>query len=124
MTAAASEATGVEVFESPAGGYVVRADAWEVLASQWVYHPSVRTADGTLVWSPIDRHWSLERALWVSETRVDLVLRKYPGNQRRPVVEVGVDCRQRLAFIDGASCDLDEAEHALLAALFASAQAG
>ena len=49
--------------------------------SLWIETPSVLDkATGELLLSFKDSHWSLDAARWVSDSTVELTLRKYPGN--------------------------------------------
>ena len=83
----------IEITDSPDGRYAVRATPWEAGASHWIYHPGiVDSRSGRVLWSPADRHWSVEGVRWLSAVRVSLQLRKYPGDRRPALIELVVDC--------------------------------
>ncbi|MES1951212.1 hypothetical protein S4A8_10161 [Salinisphaera sp. S4-8] len=83
----------IEITDSPDGHYAVHATPWEAGASHWIYHPAiVDNRSGRVLWSPADRHWSVEGLRWLSTARVSLQLRKYPGDRRPAMMELVVDC--------------------------------
>lgn len=114
---------GTETTWSPAGAHAVTATPWEAQASQWIYRPALLdVARHATLWSPSDHHWSLDQATWRTDACVHLRLRRYPGNQPRPVVEATIDCLLGTAIVDGATCDLAALEQRLVRALHGPAR--
>jgi hypothetical protein len=67
---------------SPSGRYQVQAIPWEARNSQWVFPPQIiDTQDGNVVFGFKDNLWSADRSTWLSPTRVEHKLRKYPDHQ-------------------------------------------
>lgn len=85
---------------SPAGRFEVRADVWEARNSLWVYSPSIWDTERSLhILSFADESWSVDKSAWLSETKVLLVLRKFPGNHRPEQLNVAIDCIARTATV-------------------------
>ena len=91
---------------SPDGRYRIDAEPWEAGPSQWVYPPQIiDTRSGQCVFAFEDPRWSMDRAVWVSDTQVELTLRKYPGHATGEGVRASIDCAAKpplqVAFIPG-----------------------
>jgi hypothetical protein len=83
------------------GRYQVRIVAWEAFNSQWVESPSIiDTATGNNLLHVTCNLWSLDRSVWLSPTRVQLTLRKYPGNHRPVQIMVTIDCSAQTATLE------------------------
>lgn len=83
---------------SPDQQFSLYVDVWEARNSLWVYSPQIRDArDGTCLLMFKDKHWSVERDVWLDNTRVALMLRKYPGNHYPVMFSVTVDCAELTA---------------------------
>ena len=81
-----------ETVVSPSGTYAVEADPWEARNSQWVYTPRViELTTGKTVLALSDTRWSMDSAIWVSDSEVSLRLRKFPGDHLPLHLEVLVD---------------------------------
>ena len=93
---------------SPHGRYQVQAIPWEAGNSQWVFPPEIiDTQNGTVVFGFEDDLWSADRSTWLSPTRVELKLRKYPGHRGRLGLTVIIECARRTAeYGDGTHIDL------------------
>jgi hypothetical protein len=87
---------------SPTGQYEIRIRPYEPRMSLWVYPPHIYdvVAKKVLFYFK-NENWSLDTSTWLSATVVTLVLRKYPGDQVRSVVEVSIDCAARSANVNG-----------------------
>ena len=113
-----------EITPSPSGTYAVQANPWEARASQWIYQPRVvECAFARVIWSPLDRMWSLDSATWRSRSVVCLLLRKFPGGQSQGSIEVVIDCEQETAWLNGAACALRALETRLNALISAQPKA-
>ena len=68
--------------------------------SLWIETPTVmdKTTGETLL-SFKDSNWSLDSARWLSDSVVELTLRKYPGNHLPAQVVATLDCANRNAKI-------------------------
>jgi hypothetical protein len=85
---------------SPSGCFQVQADIWEARNSLWVYSPSIWDAERSLhILSFEDESWSVDKSAWLSETKVLLVLRKFPGNHRPEQLNVEIDCIVQTATV-------------------------
>jgi len=103
---------------SPSGRFEVRVSPWEARMSLWVETPTVvDTATGRELLAFADVRWSLDEAEWVSDSVVELWLRKYPGSHRPPGVMVTVDCDGETAQIGEATVPFREVERTLDQAL-------
>ncbi|MER2097067.1 MAG: hypothetical protein ABS977_09135 [Pseudomonas qingdaonensis] len=100
---------------SPDGRYRIEAAPWEAGNSHWVYPPRIVDAvSGACLFEFQDQRWSLDRAAWLSDTQVELMLRKYPGQLTGEGVRVRVDCAGRVARCgEGAGVELADLERAL-----------
>lgn len=86
--------------------------------SLWVETPTVvDTATGATLLSFDDGRWSLDAADWLSDSVVQLWLRKYPGAHLPSGVMVTLDCGARTAQIGETTWPLREVEPALNRAL-------
>lgn len=108
---------------SPGGRFVIRVYSQEMRMSHWVDTPElVDTFTDRILFAPQDSTWSMDSADWQSESRVAMVLRKYPGDHS-PVRAV-VDCAAGSATIGGIEVadlsDSDKIDHALEQAYKAS----
>jgi hypothetical protein len=97
------------------GRYQVRIVAWEAFNSHWVESPSIiDTATGANLLHVTCNLWSLDRSVWLSPTRVQLTLRKYPGNHRPGQIMVTIDCSAQTATLESADIvTLDKLEAVL-----------
>lgn len=87
---------------SPGGRYQVEAAPWEAGPSHWVYPPRIiDTQAAQVVFGFQNPQWSADLSTWLSPTRVELELRKYPGHQAPRGVKVAIECAQRTAEYDG-----------------------
>jgi hypothetical protein len=86
--------------ESPTGRFRIAISPWEARMSLWIETPSLldKTTGETLL-SFKDGNWSLDAARWLSDSVVELTLRKYPGNHLPVQVVAMVDCAKREAKI-------------------------
>lgn len=78
---------------SPNQCFDLKARVWEARNSLWVYSPvlwNVQRDAALFVFR--DQFWSVDTDHWVSDTRVCLSLRKYPGNHRPESLRVEIDC--------------------------------
>lgn len=68
--------------------------------SLWIETPTVldKTTGETLL-SFKDGNWSLDAARWLSDSIVELTLRKYPGNHLPVNIIATLDCANRTARI-------------------------
>ena len=105
--------------QSPTGRYAITIAAWEVRMSLWIESPTLTdTQSGEVLVSFRDPHWSLDSAVWRSESEVVLELRKYPGNHTPVQVTAIVDCAARTADVGPVKVEsLKRLESALDAAL-------
>lgn len=109
----------MENLDSPTGRFVISISAWEVRMSLWIETPLLhdRSRDRHLLVLE-DPHWSLNSAVWISESIVMLKLRKYPGNHSPPEISATIDCIAGTAEVDGKRVDsLELVERALDEAL-------
>lgn len=100
---------------SPDGRYQVQAIPWEAGNSHWVFPPQIiDTQNGNVVFGFEDDLWSADRSTWLSRTRVELKLRKYPGHRGRLGLTVIIECARRTAeYGDGTHIDLTRLESTL-----------
>lgn len=78
---------------SPNQAFALQARAWEAGNSQWVLSPLLWDVQRECaVFAFKDQRWSVDADHWVSDTRVCLSLRKYPGNHRAESLRVEIDC--------------------------------
>lgn len=96
---------------------------WEAGNTHWVYRPRIiDTRQGTCLLAFDDNRWSVDSDTWLSAGKVELTLRKYPGNQVRRSVQVVIDCDQRYAQA-GPLAEIELAElESVLDALLSSAE--
>ena len=88
---------------SPTGRFEVRADVWEARNSLWVRSPSIWDTERSLhILSFEEESWSVDMSTWLSETKVLLLLRKFPGNHRPEQLNVEIDCVARTAMVSPA----------------------
>jgi hypothetical protein len=83
-------------------------------------------ASGEVVYRPGDSNWSLDSADWLSDSRVKMDLRKYPGDHTPSSFEVVIDCETKTAEIAGSGkppVPLRELESALRDFMAASKRA-
>jgi hypothetical protein len=86
--------------ESPTGRFRIAISAWEARMSLWIETPTVLDkATGETLLSFKDSNWSLDSARWLSDSVVELTLRKYPGNHLPTNVIATLDCANRNAKI-------------------------
>lgn len=105
-------------YPSPDGRWLVRTAAWEARMSHWIESPEiVEAASGARLLAFGDPNWSLDRARWTGPDRVELQLRRYPGNHLPPVLRVEIDCATRSATVLGRTVALPALEGELDAAL-------
>jgi hypothetical protein len=84
---------------SPGGRYQIRVHPWEARMSHWVETPQlIDTRDNQTLFHPGDT-WSMDGAVWQSESLVTLRMRKYPGDHQPGFFEVHIDCANRTASI-------------------------
>ena len=104
---------------SPTGRYAIAIAPWEVRMSLWIEVPTLTdTETGEVLVSFRDPHWSLDSAMWRSDSVVVLELRKYPGNHTPVQVRATVDCAARTAAVESQPVEsLKKLETALDAAL-------
>ena len=85
---------------SPSGRFQVQADVWEPRHSLWVYSPSIWDVERSLhILLFEDASWSVDKNTWLSETKILLILRKFPGNHRPEQLNVEIDCITQTATI-------------------------
>lgn len=104
-------------YPSPGGHYVVDTAPWEVRMSLWIESPTVFDAQGGVVFSFADSHWSLDKATWRDEHVVDLLVRKYPGDHKPDDLLLSIDCAAGQAHFQGRALALHTVERTLEAAL-------
>lgn len=101
-------------YPSPDGRWIVRTVAWEARMSHWIELPEIIDAtSGARLLAFVNPNWSLDRARWMGPARVELQLRRYPGDHVPPLVFVEVDCAARSAMVDGLSVALPAVEATL-----------
>ncbi|MCZ2496160.1 hypothetical protein GN316_05270 [Xylophilus sp. Kf1] len=98
-------ATAMEtISSSPTKRFELRAEVWEARHSLWVYSPTLWDVErcGPLL-SFNDKTWSVEKSLWLSDNRVQLMIRKFPGSHFPDQLRVELDCVTRTAVIQATS---------------------
>ena len=87
--------------------------------SLWIETPTLRDkATGEILLSFKDSNWSLDAARWLSDSVVELTLRKYPGSHLPVHVVATVDCAHRNAKVGPVEVEsLADLESALEGAL-------
>jgi hypothetical protein len=107
---------------SPTGKYVFQIVAREMRMSLWVESPRlIEAASEAPVFDLTASQWSLDSALWASEEKVTVRLRRYPGDHAPGAFEVEIDCVGRVAALPGElRVGLDDLETALEALYFRS----
>jgi hypothetical protein len=86
--------------ESPSGRFRIAISAWEARMSLWIETPTILdTETKEILLSFRDSNWSLDAARWLSDSVVELTLRKYPGNHLPSNVLVVLDCAHRNAKV-------------------------
>ena len=100
---------------SPDGRYKVQATPWEAGNTHWLFPPQIiDTQNASVVFAFEDRLWSADRSTWSSPTRVELKLRKYPGNRAPQGLTVIIECALRIAeYGDGSHIELARLESTL-----------
>ena len=84
---------------SPGGRYRVEVTVWEAGNSHWVYSPHIiDTEHDTCLFKFTNHRWSLDRDTRLSETLLEVMLRKYPGDRMGTGVRVVIDCARRTAL--------------------------
>ena len=68
---------------------------YEAFNSHWVLIPTIEHVATAEVLLKLDRGWSMDESAWVSDSVVELTLRKYPGNHSPADVVATVDCAAR-----------------------------
>lgn len=103
---------------SPFGCYQVFVDPWEARGSLWVYSPLIIDV-GTqeLILKLADLNWSMDCAVWESDTTVRLGLRRFPGDRAPFGISVQIDCASRFGVIGDSRFPLVEIDLALERAL-------
>lgn len=77
---------------SPNQCFELKAHVWEARNSLWVYSPVLWDLQrNAALFVFRDQRWSVDADHWVSDTRVCLSLRKYPGNHRPEIIKVEID---------------------------------
>ncbi|RYG67145.1 hypothetical protein EON80_14160 [bacterium] len=80
-------------FASPSGKYHFQIFMTEMRMSHWVERPRLVRVEGEVpLFDLSNSQWSLEGANWQGEEKVELQLRRYPGDHSPPVFRVEVDC--------------------------------
>jgi len=100
---------------SPGGRYQVQATPWEAGNSHWLFPPQIiDTQKANVVFGFEDPLWSADISTWLSLTRVEIHLRKYPGHRAPRGLKVIIECAQRIAeFGDGTHIELARLESTL-----------
>lgn len=100
---------------SPDGRYQVQAIPWEAGNTHWLLPPQIiDTQNGSVVFSFKDLLWSADLSTWLSSTRVEFKLRKYPGHRAPLGFTVIIECAQRTAeYGDGTHIELARLESTL-----------
>ena len=82
--------------------------------SLWVETPTVSDkVTGEVLLAFENTNWSLDAADWVSDSVVQLWLRKYPGAHTPPGVMVTLDCGARTAQVGEMTVPLQDVERTL-----------
>lgn len=104
---------------SPDGRFLLLTGPWEVRMSLWIETPVLRDLAGDRsLWRPEDSRWSLNGADWLDATRVELRLRKYPGNHEPSELRAWIDAQAGWGQVEGSGqVPLERFEAALDAAL-------
>jgi hypothetical protein len=85
---------------SPHQCFALKAHIWEARNSLWVYSPVLWDVQREcLLFAFRDQYWSVDADHWLSDTKVRLSLRKYPGNHRPESIKVEIDCLSLQATI-------------------------
>ena len=100
---------------SPDGRYQVQATPWEAGNSHWLFPPKIiDTQNGNVVFGFEDPRWSADLSTWLSPTRVELKLRKYPGDRAPLGLTMIIECALRIAESgDGTHIELARLESTL-----------
>lgn len=100
---------------SPDGRYQVQATPWEAGHSHWLLPPHIiDTQTSDRVFGFEDPRWSADLSTWLSPTRVELKLRKYPGHRAPLGITVIIECLLRTAeYGDGTHVELARLESTL-----------
>ena len=100
---------------SPDGRYQVQAIPWEAGNSHWVFPTQIiDTQNRNVVFGFEDDLWSADRSTWLSPTRVELRLRKYPGHRAPLGLVVIIECALLTAeYGDGTHIELARLESTL-----------
>ena len=87
--------------------------------SLWIETPTLTDqASGEQLLGFRNPNWSLDSAEWLSESVVELKLRKYPGNHVPAEIAARIDCGDRTAEVAGKRLDsLERVEDCLDKAL-------
>jgi len=90
----------VREIASPTGRFLTVISPWEARMSLWIETPTLRdTTTGETLLSFRDSNWSLDSARWLSDSIVELTLRKYPGNHLPVDIVATLDCASRTAKV-------------------------
>lgn len=83
---------------SPGGTYRLLVVSEEIKMSHWINQPTVQRGDGSRVFT-LEFPWSADEHRWLSDDRLELKLRRYPGDQ--PPVTMRVDLAGQRFQVDG-----------------------
>jgi hypothetical protein len=97
------------VYPSPGGRYRVVTYAVEARMSHWLQLPQIEDlASGDVLCQFRDSLWSLDQALWQTDTLVRLLVRKYPGGHQPTTLAIDIDCLARKAHIGADSVAIED----------------
>ena len=83
---------------APGGRYQVDVLPWEARMSLWVYTPEIiDTVEDRVLLGFTDNAWSSDKAAWLTDTLLTMVLRKYPGDKTGHGLRVLIDCANETA---------------------------
>lgn len=88
----------------------------EAFNTHWVFTPTIRRRDGTVLVAIEDTNWSLDTAAW-SGDRLAMTMRKYPGNHVPADIVVTIDCAAGTGEVANTTVPLAQLERAMDAAL-------
>jgi hypothetical protein len=99
---------------SPDRCWQLEVDEWEARASCWVATPRVIDArNGATCLKFSDPNWSLEASLWTDGPKLQLQLRRFPGNHRPDSLDVEFDPNTRQTRVGDFSVPNDALEATL-----------
>ena len=97
------------VLHSPGGTRYIVLNAIEAFNSQWVENGTLyRTSDNAILAQFGEWQWHVDRAVWNGEDRVELQLRRYPGDAPGLVLRVDLATRLAHTSTDDKTVPLDE----------------